>query len=794
MARLPTPGKDEGTWGSILNDFLDVEHNADGSLKLRTDPALTGKAQDSAVVHNSGAETIAGTKTFQAPPVLPAPILGSHGATKTYVDSTVAAGAPDASPTTKGIVQLTGDLGGTATAPTVPGLAAKAPTSRQILSGTGLSGGGDLTADRTLSVTYGATAGTAAQGNDTRLAAAATAVQSVNGKTGTSVTLNASDVGAPTTLAADSDVVIASPADTQVLAYESASSKWKNKTAPTAPVSSVAGKTGAVTLVKADVGLSSIDNTSDANKPVSIATQTALNAKYTKPGTGIPATDLDTNTQTQLSQAASAYQKPPSGIPQTDLTTTVQTSLSKADTALQPTGNLAGLTDLPASRTNLGLGDTATKNVGTTTGTIAAGDDSRFTAADQAVSAIMPILRPPKFANASSIVSLLQAGHGWVGSSGFTANDTTDFCMGTQSAKMTTPGDGGTYKIEKTGLSLDLTSKQLRLRVKLDTTAHIFTLNFLAASDNYVNFYQWAITGTSTGSEIITAGDWVTVTLNVASATVTGTPNRAAITNIKLNTRDDAAGSVTSHLQSVEVVSEPASIFPNGVVSICFDDNWDSVWTLGKPKLDAVGLHAGIYVIDDLVGQSGRLTQAQMLLMQEQGWEISAHARTNADHTATYTGLTAAQLDADLRAQVASLRMQGFRGQGTAYPLGQYGQTTDGQSTLPFTRRYFSYARTISRRTMETFPAADLLRLRCQSAISTFSGGYTPSLISGASGDLDKAKTNHAWLILCFHKIVSSAPTATTEIAASDYNTIIDKIVSNGMDCLPIGDVLRYYG
>ena len=44
-------------------------------------------------------------------------------------------------------------------------------------------------------------------------------------------------------------------------------------------VSSVAGKTGAVTLTKSDVGLSNVDNTSDANKPVSTAMQTALNGK-----------------------------------------------------------------------------------------------------------------------------------------------------------------------------------------------------------------------------------------------------------------------------------------------------------------------------------------------------------------------------------------------------------------------------------------------------------------------------------------------------------------------------------
>ena len=47
----------------------------------------------------------------------------------------------------------------------------------------------------------------------------------------------------------------------------------------TEQVTSVAGKTGVVTLVKGDVGLSNVDNTSDAAKPVSSATLTALNAK-----------------------------------------------------------------------------------------------------------------------------------------------------------------------------------------------------------------------------------------------------------------------------------------------------------------------------------------------------------------------------------------------------------------------------------------------------------------------------------------------------------------------------------
>lgn len=43
--------------------------------------------------------------------------------------------------------------------------------TRQVITGTGLTGGGDLSADRTLAVAYGSTAGTAVQGNDVRVTA-----------------------------------------------------------------------------------------------------------------------------------------------------------------------------------------------------------------------------------------------------------------------------------------------------------------------------------------------------------------------------------------------------------------------------------------------------------------------------------------------------------------------------------------------------------------------------------------------------------------------------------------------
>lgn len=77
---------------------------------------------------------------------------------------------------------------------------------------------------------------------------------------------------------ADVDTTTVPPGVGQVLKWDGTNWTPAND-ANTDAVTSVAGRTGAVTLVKADVGLEDVDNTSDLNKPISTATQTALNAK-----------------------------------------------------------------------------------------------------------------------------------------------------------------------------------------------------------------------------------------------------------------------------------------------------------------------------------------------------------------------------------------------------------------------------------------------------------------------------------------------------------------------------------
>lgn len=118
MPRLPQPGSDAGNWGTLLNDFLSTAHDSNGNLKPGSVPATAIEA---------GSVTLGKLAIGNSPTA--GQTLSYDGTGLSWVTSSASGSVPDASASVKGLVQLTGDLGGTASAPTVPGLAAKANAS-----------------------------------------------------------------------------------------------------------------------------------------------------------------------------------------------------------------------------------------------------------------------------------------------------------------------------------------------------------------------------------------------------------------------------------------------------------------------------------------------------------------------------------------------------------------------------------------------------------------------------------------------------------------------------------------
>ncbi len=139
MARLPTPGGDSGNWGEILNEFMLQSHNSDGSLKASAVSA-SGAEQTSSKGQANG---YAGLDATAKVPTLN---LGGSGADNTkflrgdQTWATISSAPPaDATTSSKGIIQLDGDLAGTAASPTVQGLqgnivATTSPSGGQVLT------------------------------------------------------------------------------------------------------------------------------------------------------------------------------------------------------------------------------------------------------------------------------------------------------------------------------------------------------------------------------------------------------------------------------------------------------------------------------------------------------------------------------------------------------------------------------------------------------------------------------------------------------------------------------------
>lgn len=262
-----------------------------------------------------------------------------------------------------GNVDNTADASKPISTATQSALNAKADSARTITAGTGLTGGGDLTANRSIGLSASSVASLGRA--DTAVQATGTSAQYIRGDgvfaafppipagTVTSVAATVptglSIAGSPITSSGTLAISYASG----YVGYTTAEQTKLSGIAAGAQVNtvtSVAGKTGAVTLVKADVGLANVDNTSDANKPVSTATQTALNAKANTTTTISAGSGLDgggslaANRSLALSSASIA-------------------SLAKADSAVQlgangamPSGGATGQILAKASGTAYDVG------------------------------------------------------------------------------------------------------------------------------------------------------------------------------------------------------------------------------------------------------------------------------------------------------------------------------------------------------------------------------------------------------------------------------------------------------
>lgn len=403
---------------------------------------------------------------------------------------------------------------------------------------------------------------------------------------------------------------------------------------------------------------------------------------------------------------------------------------------------------------------------------------------------LRPVIRPSR--GAQTMLTTFAPGHGWTGNGVGTINlnDTSDYALGSQCLSVVTSGGGnsGGQRSEITRSAIpafDMTGKSLRLWVKLVSSTRLDRVRIGVGTDASNYYLIDAAFPAAHASGITPDGEWAVVDFDLAGASAIGTPTRTACTWLMVRVTDiGAAQSATVRVGGIALVDKPpASRYPNGVITLGFDDGYVDQFTNARAKMDEYGFAATCYIIQDLIGPtpSAYMSAAQLRQLEDlSGWEVAAHAATTVNHNVAnaFASLTENQLRTELETHKKWMIKQGFRGvDHFAYPQGKW-----SAQTVPIVREYFATARTTTPPGYGSATPAESQRMR----VYPINAGTSAAVLNGM---VDQVKANRSWLQLYTHRVLPSGAVGT-QIEKATFDAMVDYIAAQGVAVRTVGDVL----
>jgi polysaccharide deacetylase len=382
-----------------------------------------------------------------------------------------------------------------------------------------------------------------------------------------------------------------------------------------------------------------------------------------------------------------------------------------------------------------------------------------------------------------------QPGHGYEqlpGGTSVLSDDTSDFVVGSQSLKIATKGDGEQSRTcKKSAGPYDFTDRDLRITFKVEGMAHLNDFSIFLSSDNLsTNNAHYPIS--IPVQPFIADGEWASVTISwgdLANNFAAGSIKRSAINYVEFRYEDDNEGAVTFHVNEIAAVPQPS----NGVVSIIFDDGWESTYTKGRAYMDRYGMRGSVCIIRDVVGTTNYATLAQLKALQQiSRWDVCAHADTVANHNAGYGTLEDSVVEEELEGIKTWLIENGFKDRDLfVWPKGSF-----TASQMPLALEFFNGIRGTtggrggSAGPHEMFPPAENGRLRC----FLIGNETTAAEVETA---LNQCATHKSWLIIAYHRIVNSGASTGVECNEATFKEMIDKVKASGLAVKTISEVLE---
>jgi peptidoglycan/xylan/chitin deacetylase (PgdA/CDA1 family) len=290
--------------------------------------------------------------------------------------------------------------------------------------------------------------------------------------------------------------------------------------------------------------------------------------------------------------------------------------------------------------------------------------------------------------------------------------------------------------------------------------------------------YCWTITSDGVDRpSMVTTGEPAEITLSFADAVVVGSPDRGAISWWELTVESDPAPQVD--VDAIGWMAEPEE-FPHGLISLTFDDSYVSQFDIAFPVMAAYGMPATLVPIIGRFDQPGCLTSAQVAAMAEAGWEIGAHALTEASHTQALHRMSPEARAAELEGIRAWNLSHGYAAATYSYPGGYY----DAESAAQ-TLRYYSGTRSAYSEFRETWPPAQLDRIR-----SVVIKSDTHPDLDAYRAEISAARDHRAWVVLIFHRLAENAQGNLWEADAELFRAFCAELAGSDVPVLTMAQAL----
>lgn len=251
------------------------------------------------------------------------------------------------------------------------------------------------------------------------------------------------------------------------------------------------------------------------------------------------------------------------------------------------------------------------------------------------------------------------------------------------------------------------------------------------------------------------AGEWTTI------REAFQVPDGAKTAMVTLVSHGDGTTGVRDC--SLTDVTKPGALrWDQPMVSITFDDGWQSVYDRALPLLNKHDFRSTQYVNASSIETPNFMTAAEVQQMHQAGHEIAAHSYEHVD----LTSIAADRLDGELRKSEEALAAAGLGTDDLAPPYGRSDRQVDWYAS-----KYFNIVRGTDDgiNTRQNLEPHDL-------KVLYVTDETTPDTLAEALAETSRM---NGWLIIVYHQIATPESTGTQEhTIAADRSTITSDVLA----------------